>query len=342
MRHLSLAAVLLTACASNRPSPASYPLRSAVAVDTAAGTVTLPLSRGWVGDRRVWYIVTESSDRGDAARRGVSWAPRLAALAGTDAVQRATDSGVEFRYAAGVDFTPDLVVRPSPETGFPPAEAKPGSVAEPGYSPFVQLPNGVIVNAPIIGDEGRTLDRVVLLDVGRKRATLRITRGYADARHAWYLSTEASDPMVAALEGATWTPTLASAPGAGTTAPGSARSAIVAIANGATGDSPERQGMQSALLDELAPLNILEGAPDERSARPAYTPVWDLHLVMWTPAAIAVGQRTKVITLAEARAFARRGLLVSAMPGAPNSLLAGLHAVGVVINCPVVATFARN
>ena len=342
MRHLTLAAVLLTACAGKRPTGASYPLRSAVAVDTAAGTVTLPLHRGWVGDRLVWYVVTESSDRGDAARRGVSWAPRLATLTATGAVQRASDSGDGFRYAAGVDFTPDLVVRASPETGFPPAEARPGSVAEPGYSPFVQLPNGVIVNAPIIGDERRTLDRVVSLDVSRGRATLRITRGYADARTAWYLSTEASDPMVAALEGSTWTPTLASAPGAGTTAPGSARFAIVAIANGATGDSPERQGMQSALLDGLAPLNILEGAPDERSARPAYTPVWDLHLVMWTPAAIAAGQRTKLITLAEARAFAERGLLVSAMPGAPNSLLAGLHAVGVVINCPVVATFARN
>ena len=194
-----------------------------------------------------------------------------------------------------------------------------------------------------MSDEQRMLDRVVALDVSRGRATLRITRGYADARTAWYLSTEASDPIVAALEGATWAPTLATAPAAGTTTPGSARSAIVAIANGETDrESPERQGMQSALLDGLAPLNILEGAPDERSARPAYTPVWDLHLVMWTPAAIAAGQRRKVITLAEARAFAERGLLVSAMPGAPNSLLAGLHAVGVVINCPVVATFARN
>ena len=343
MRHLSLVAVFLTACAGNRLTSASYPLRSAVSVDTAAATVTLPLHRGWVGDRRSWYVVTESSDRGDAARRGVSWAPRLVALAATEAVQRATESGGGFRYTAGVDFTPDLVVRASPGTGFPPAEARPGSVAEPGYSPFVQLPNGVIVNAPIIGDERRTLDRVVSLDVERVRATLRITRGYADERNAWYLSTEASDPMVAALEGATWTPTLASAPGAGTSAPGSARFAIVAISNGATGrDSPERQGMQSALLDGLAPLNILEGAPDERSAHPAYTPVWDLHLVMWTPAAIAAGQREKLITLAEARTFARRGLLVSAMPGTPNSLLAGLHAVGVVINCPVVATFARN
>ena len=343
VRQLSLAAVLLAACAGNRPAPASYPLRSAVAVDTAAGTVTLPLHRGSVGVRLVWYIVTESSDRADAARRGVSWSPRLAALAGTNAVQRASDLGDGIKYSAGVDFTPDRVVRPSPEKGFPPTEARPGSLAELGYSPFVQLPNGVIVNAPIIGDERRTLDRVVSLDVGRGRAALRITRGYANGRHAWYLSTEASDAMVAALEGATWTPNLASAPFAGTTAPGSARSAIVAIANGEIGaDSPERQGMQSALLDGLSPLNILESAPDERSATPPYTPVWDLHLVMWTPAAIAAGQRAKVITLAEVRAFAERGLLVSAMPGAPNALLAGLHAVGVVINCPVVATFARN
>ena len=343
MRHLILALVGLSACAGNRPSPATYPLRSATEVDTVAGTVTLPLFQGRAGDRIVWYVVTESSDRVDAARRGVSWAPRLAALRGTPAVQSGTETPDGVSYTAAVDFTPEHLVRPDAESGFPPAEARPGSVAEAGYSPFVQLPGGVIINAPIIGDERRALDRVTSLDIVRMRATLRITRGYADARHAWYLSTEASDAMVAALEGATWTPGLAGAPGAATATPASARFALVAIANGATGrESPERQGMQSALLDGLAPLNILEGAPDARSALPAYSPLWDLHLVMWTPAAIAAGQREKLIIFAEVRAFAERGLLVSAMPGVPNAALGGLHAIGVVINCPVVATFDRN
>ena len=343
MRHLILVLIGLAACSGNRTSSATYPLRSATAVDTLAGTVTLPLFWGRTGDRIVWYLVTESSDRDDAARRGVSWAPRLAALRGTPAVQFGTETADGIAYSAGVDFSPVHLVRPDAESGFPPADAQPGSVAEPGYSPFVQLPGGVIVNAPIVADERLALDRVVSLDISQRRATLRITRGYADARHAWYLSTEASDPMVAALEGATWTPSLASAPGAASAAPASARFALVAIANGATGrESSERQGMQSALLDGLAPLNLLEGAPDAHSPMPAYSPLWDLHLVRWTAAAIAAGQREKLITFAEVRAFAERGLLVSAMPGVPNAALSGLHAVGVVINCPVVATFVRD
>lgn len=321
---------------------AIYPLRSASAIDTAAGTVTLPLFSGHAREKRVWYIITESSDRADAARRGVSWSPRLASLAGTAAVQRATESGDGLVYTAGVDFTPEHVVRADPASGFPPLEARPGSVAEPGYSPFVQLPTGTVVNAPIVGDDRSVLDRVLKLDASRSRVTLRITRGYADARDAWYISTDASDPMVAALEGATWAPLLASAPGAGSSERESARFALVAIANGAHGrDSPDRQGMQSALLDGLAPLNILEGAPEPRSAAPAYSPLWDLHLIMWTASAVGAGQREKLITIAEVTAFAGRGLLVSAMPGVSNAQLSGLHAVGVVINCPVVATFAR-
>jgi len=343
MNKLSIILFLTAACAQNRRAVAVLPQAPAAAVDTAAGTVALPLNRGWVADKLVWYIITESSDRTDAERRGIVWSPRLAALAGTTAVQPASESADGLHYSAGVDFTPEHSVRAAVGTGFPPTEAQPGSVGERGYSPFVQLPSGVIVNAPIIGDALGTLDRVVLLDIPRGLVTLRMTRGYADARNAWYISTDASDAMVAALEGATWVPSLANAPAAASAAPGSARSAIVAIANGATGrDSPERQGMQSALLDGLAPLNILEGAPSDRAlaaAASSYTPVWDLHLVMWTPAAVAANQREKLITIAEARAYAKRGLLVSAMPGTANAALGGLNAIGVVINCPVVATF---
>jgi len=342
MRKLSFVLLFVLACGRNRVPPATFALTPAAGVDTAAGTVTLPLHQGLVGRRLVWHIVTESSDRADAERRGVSWAPRLAALAGTSAVQSATEAADgQLRYAAGVDFTPERSVVPSAGTGFPPANAKPGSVGEAGYSPFVQLANGVVINAPIIGDERHVLDRVISLDAARDYVTMRITRGYADTRHAWYISTEASDATVAALEGATWVPSLANAPAAASVATGSARFAIVAFANGATGrDSPDRQGMQSALLDGLAPLNILEGAPGPRGVTTSYSPLWDLHLVMWTPAAIAANQREKLLTLGEVRAFAERGLIVSAMPGTPNPGIGGLHAVGVVINCPVVATFA--
>ncbi|MDA1080816.1 MAG: hypothetical protein O2973_03910 [Gemmatimonadetes bacterium] len=300
----------------------------------------------------VWYIVTESSDLADARQRGVTYSPRLGALAANAAnpasgsglgTQPARESSGSLKFTAGVDFTPERVVRAALDSGFPPITAQPGSVGEPGYSPFVRLPSGVVLNAPIIADEHRTMDRVVSLDIGRDRVTLRITRGYAEARDAWYISTEASDPMVAALEGATYAAALTAIPTPAESGAGSARFGLVAVANGETDrTSPERQGMRSAMLDGLSPLNVLEGAPDPAGRDTSYSPVWELHLVMWTADAIADDQRVKIITWAEAAAYAERGFLVGAMPGAANASLGGLASTGIVVNCPVVATFSRN
>lgn len=332
----------VAACARSVSLQPTYPLNAAV-VDTVQSTVTLPVHHGRAGNRVVWYIVTESSDLADARRRGVTYAPRLAALATHIGTQPATEPNGELRYAAGVDFTPERIVRAAPDSGFPPVTAQPGSIGEPGYSPFVRLASGVVLNAPIIADEHRTMDRVVSLDVGRGRVTMRITRGYALARDAWYISTEASDPMVAALEGATYASDLATIPTPASAGIGSARLGLLAVANGETDPTSfDRQGMRSALIGGLSPLNVMQGAPDPAGADPSYSPVWDLHLVMWTPAAISQNQRVKIITWAEAAAYAERGFLVSAMPGTANAALNGLTSTGIVVNCPVVATFDRG
>src|SRR5437660_582114 len=59
-------------------------------LDTKAGTVTLPLFKGRTrSGGAVWYIVTESSNKADAAKRGVNWSPKLRNALGTKAVQRA-------------------------------------------------------------------------------------------------------------------------------------------------------------------------------------------------------------------------------------------------------------
>ena len=51
-------------------------LQSALNVNVAAETVTLPLHRGVTADgRTTWYIITESSNKDDAERRGVNPAP---------------------------------------------------------------------------------------------------------------------------------------------------------------------------------------------------------------------------------------------------------------------------
>ena len=335
----------LTGCAALHPGPQPElpAIRSVIAVDTVGGTVTMPAFRGRIREAQVWYIVTESSDPADARRRGVTWAPRLVLLANSPAAQYGQFNDGVLEYTAGVNFAQERVMRPAPDSGFPPLEARAGSVAQRRYSPFVQLAGGIIINAPIIAADDGALDRVITLDPRRMSVMLKMSRGYANDRHAWYISTEASDELVAAFERATWAPSLAAAPAPAAAGATSARSGLLAIVNGVTDrTSPDRQGLRSALLSDLSPLNVLQHAPDPTGMDVSYSPLWDMHLASWTPSSINTNQREKVFTFMEATSFAKRGLLVSASPGLPNSQLGGLHAAAVAINCPIIITFSRE
>ena len=310
----------------------AYRMASATAIDTIGGFATLPVYQGLVGSKTVWYIVTESSDRADAARRGVTWAPRLKAMAGTAASQRAHESRGLLTFDAGVDFTPTRSVVANPESGFPPSVASPGSMADPFYSPFVVLDNGIVINAPIVADERAALDRVERLDPTTGTVRLRISRGYWNGQAVWYTSTDASDEVVAAMERATFAPAMRAAPGEGKTgATGSARTGILAVTNGETGlDNPERQGLRSALVDDRAPLNALEHAPDASGKNPIYSPAWELNLTHWSAGAVTGNQRMKLFSWQQAQTLTGSGFLVAE----PRP--------GVVINCPVIAVFPRR
>src|SRR5215467_703073 len=111
--------------------------------------VTLPLFRGTSHGQTVYYVITDSSDTADAATRQVNYAPKLANAKGTAAVQIVTVVNGVVDFPATVDFSPSQMLIPGP-TGFPPALASPGAVGEPGYSPLIQMPNGVVLNAPQI------------------------------------------------------------------------------------------------------------------------------------------------------------------------------------------------
>lgn len=328
------------AATSRAPTPPIF--RSVVAADTVSGIVTLPLYRGMSGNEQVWYIVTESSDHIDAIGRGVTFAPRMRNMAGTVAMQRGEITGGLLRYSSSVDFSPSRIVRPAPDSGFPALEAHAGSVGRPGYSPFVLLEGGIVINAPIIANATGALDRVISIDSAHSRVQLRMSRGYYDDLHAWYISTEASNDQVAAYERATYAPSLAAAPMAGMSNAASARSGILVITNGVRGrGSPERQGMQSALLEDLSPLNVLQHAPNAIQTDTTYSPLWDLHLVRWTSSAIAANQREKVFSWSEGDALAKRGRLASSGMGGPEDQN-GLRAAGVAINCPIMITFSRE
>ena len=94
-----------------------------------------------------------------------------------------------------------------------------------------------------------------------------------------YVSTDASDPVVAALENVTFAPLLNHAPFVGGDGTDSARASLAAFVNGQTGaGNPQRQGLNSALIDGLDPLNLLRWNPSQGR----YSPLWDVHPAAWT------------------------------------------------------------
>jgi hypothetical protein len=122
------------------PPPAtgifSYSLPSALNIDIEHDTVTLPLQEGRTTDgRRTWYIVTESSDQADAARRGVNYSNKLLNAVGTAAVQKVTSGDHGLVFPGTVDFSLTHVLVPGPN-GFPPAEFAPGAAGDANYSPL--------------------------------------------------------------------------------------------------------------------------------------------------------------------------------------------------------------
>lgn len=98
---------------------------------------------------------------------------------------------------------------------------------------------------------------------------------------------EASDPLAATLENVPYVPSLAKTP---TTA----LIDLVAFTNGQTGaKNPQRQGLGSAILDGLSPLNI----PADTPASPAYSPLWAINLAKWVGPAGMTGSSAGSVVL---------------------------------------------
>ena len=286
-------------------------------------TVTLPLHHGLSGGHDVWFIVTEASDSGHADRWRSSVSQKLENAKGTAAVQKVTiaaDGTIVF--PATVDFSPVHVITPGP-TGFPPAAAAPGAVGLPGYSPLVQLPDGAVLNAPQLLNDSGAADKVVAIGPAHTTVRYRLTDGLARGNAVVYVSTESSDPGAAAIEDVTFAPSLNAAPFAGGDGTDSARATLAAFTNGPTGAAnPQRQGLNSALLGEGDPLNVLAWTPNQGR----YSPLWDVHLSTWAP-----GQRpTRQSEVAEIADLAAAGKIT----GFPNG---PWGASGFIVNCPIIA-----
>jgi hypothetical protein len=297
------------------------------AVEHADGTVTLPLHRGTSRGRTVFYVVFDSSSGEDASAKGINESQKLAHARGTTAVQRIEVVNGLVDFPASVDFSHGRQVVPGPQ-GFPPAVAVPGPLGEPGYSPLIELPDGTIENAPQVANDSGQAPKVVTLDVAAGTVTLRETNGFQGGNAVHYVSLDASNPVAATLENATFAPALDAAPFAGGDGTDQSRATLVGFVNGQTGaGNPQRQGLSSALLDGLDPLNLLRWNPSQGR----YSPLWDVNLAAWTAEAVARGLNNRQMDVGDAFGLAEQGL-ITAPEGSPFT------ASGFIVVCPIVSS----
>jgi hypothetical protein len=261
---------------------------SAIQVNLSNETVRLPLYPGTApvpGEpsktEKVWFVLLDASDQGLAHDLGVNFAPKLANIAIGDpaAVQTVTldsPSPEQNRFGPAVvhfqgapDFSPTRIAEPGP-TGFPLKKFQPGSVAGPGYSPFIKIAgSNVVYNAPIIAaGEGpfdvvhhtNTEDRVLGVHIAppsppgqflQSYADLLFVKGFDAGQPIVYLSTDAGQPLTAVLERSTYVPALNEAAyNGGDDFLGSARERLFGFINGQTGQSnSQAQGFQHLVLD---------------------------------------------------------------------------------------------
>jgi len=320
-------------------------------VDLEKGTAKLPLRRGRLqSGETVWFVITDTTDENLANLHGLVYSPKLAyALTGKAAREATIDPDGTFVFNAGkVEFSPNRSVIPGAAPNFfPPKAFQPGSVGDADYSPLVHVKNAakdVIFNAPMLAfnvseerlnefcngdaDHKLTEDKVIAICPRDGTVTLALTLGFTFSKPILYLSTEANDPLVASLEGATYAPALKDVPFALEDAsPGESAERIYVVANGPTGrDNPQRQGLDSALSDGRGPLNVLGGIP---TINLDYSPLWRLFPTKWTNAAIEHGYRSRLTDAIEIANFQAKGFLTGLDDRA-------LRPVGFIVNCPVV------
>lgn len=245
------------------------------------------------------------------------------------------------RFEGTVDFSPDRNVQPGPD-GFPPDVAEPGSVGGGSYSPFVTMSaREVVYNAPHVSNESGEHDHLVGMDTEAMTATLDLIEGFYEDRDIFYITTDAYPADVAAIEGGTFAATLSEAPAAGDRdLESSARESIFPVVNG-----PEGQGLQSALSGNGGPRNITRSEQvchdpsDPTDCSVFYSPLWDVHPVVWTEAAIDDDERRFLTSHEEIIELVVEGeLLASAATDGPvNTLLGNIRALGAAVNCPVMS-----
>ncbi|MDQ3051639.1 MAG: hypothetical protein M3Q95_12190 [Bacteroidota bacterium] len=345
-------------------------LGSATNIDTVAGTAVLPLYRGQdANGGNVYYIITESNNVDISIALGLNWTPKLVHAIGTIAVQTATivtggtpnpNNFPILKFPGNVDFSPTRIVVAGPDTFPLDPSSQPGSVGDALYSPLVKIGGQQIVyNASHLQNSTGTHNRVISMDIPNRKVTMRLAKGFYEGFPILYSTTETSDNDIAALEDNTFAPNMNAAPFPGDDKSfRSAREALIPVVNGPLGvNNPQRQGLKSAVLGEGDPLNIFQEQagcenPDDPGSfcdAALYSPLWDVHPVVWTPASIAAGLRVQVRTdkfetiapINIIELYADGHIVAGDTTGKRNSSLGGLNASGpfdkgLIVNCPII------
>ena len=353
---------------------ANVTLKSALRVDLEDSFARLPLHKAQVKGEAVWYVITEVSDERLARRLGLNFSPKLRNLISRDCpgcVQTVQADRVlgrkTIRRPGAPDFSPDRVLTPGPNGGFPPLASRAGAQAGIGYSPFVRIAGtDVVYNAPIVAtgtgpfrDVSRhrtTHDRLFRIDTRRRTVDMNFIRAFSHGKDIMYLSFESSSALTAVTDRSTFVPGLGLSPAPDRSRdPLSARSAIFAFTNGQRGRmSPPAQGQDHVIVDGLnaSPLhpgnkrllaalraggdahNVLDGFPTltDPGERALYSPLWDVSIAVWSPNAVMQKLNVAQSDANRIRQLAAQGLITS--PGGTP-----LRSDRSILNCPVVGFF---
>lgn len=324
-----------------------YQLLQSGVVDSIKGTITLPLYKGYLkkGHVPVWYILTDTDDPGVAALLGLNFSAKLT-NAGPGARTANFDSNSDLIFDAGrVDFSPnrELVAGPAPNA-FPPVVAKPGSIGDANYSPLVRVLNagGIFYNAPVVAfgvdaseidypsgnvNYSKVHDQVLAIDPSNMTVTFQLINGFSFGHPLWYISTDASTRLVAAIEGNTYAPLMAKLKTGNDDSFGSPVERIFIATNGSLGcDNPQRQGLDADLTDGFRPNNTFGGIPTDATD---YSPMWNGQLYEWAPDAVSKGYRQQLREEFQILTYVDDGLLTG-----PNG--APFSDSGFIISCPPV------
>ena len=338
-------------------------------IDFKKGTITLPLYKGRVksSGKSIYYILTDTSDRAIADELGLNFSAKLkfanagpgTGVNGTNPVatlparQAHTLADLTLEFDNGtVNFSPVQSVTPGAAPDyFPPTAIQPGSVGDSDYTPIIYVQDeGVVYDAPVIAydvsdtdlsfcdgnvDHTKVHDKVTAICPKDQTVTLALTPGFSFGKPVWYLSTDASDPLPAALEQATFAPAMQNTRVGHDDSAFSAVERLFSFANGPTNVgngkvvNPQRQGLNSAVKGEGGALNVLGGIPHVATD---YSPLWDFNLGVWTADAIAKGYRSRLNEEFQILGMVQRGFITG--PGGKP-----WGSTGLIVNCPIVHRF---